>query len=125
MQGYLNTDLELSATFDLASLAGEFEKLGIHVLHAYESPEGIHNAIFEAAEEFDDPSATIDAILRAIESLSDEGKDAWRFCSERCIDVGYDCAEVERMSETEFPGEILSRISAAGASLRVTLYRSE
>lgn len=119
---YLNTDLDLIAANDLTELAAVFEANGIRPLHVTRGDDGLWYATFETDKQYAEPAPNIAAILGVVEALSPPLRSIWDGCSRREFDIGYDCGIEPWGFNQALSVELLERMSAAGASLRVTLY---
>ncbi len=123
---FLNTDVNLKARFDLKPLCNELEKLGFHstgdpirrgsewtavLEHDYSCKQG-------------EPAKLTEHILRSVESLEGEFREIWNRCLSRSFDMGFDFDGETFSSTFVVKPEHLERISAAGMSLMVTMYRN-
>lgn len=120
--GYLNTDLDLISADDLTALAAAFEAGRVPPLHVTRADDGRWYAIFDTDKEFDEPEANIAAMLAVVESLAPPLRSTWSGCSRREFNIGYDCGQEPWAFNQGLSAELLGRMAAAGASLRVTLY---
>jgi hypothetical protein len=119
---YLNTDLDLKSGHDLRGLAAAFDSHGIHPLHVTYGEDAKWHASFETAEHHDQPEANIAAMLAAIEALTEDMRTVWRECLLREFNLGYDCGAKPWAFNQGLSSQLLGRMAAAGASLRITLY---
>ena len=119
---YLNTDLDLTSPVDLAVLVSALEAAGLPPLHSARHEDGYWYATCETAEQFSEPEANIAAILALIEALPDGPRAIWSACTRRDLNVGYDCGAKPWAFNQALSSQLLGRIAAVGASLRVTLY---
>jgi hypothetical protein len=119
---YLNTDLDLASTDDLTALASALKTLGVFSLHVARGEDAQWHATFETDEHFDQADANIAAMITAVESLPEPLRAAWSRCSQREFNVGYDCGGEPWAFNQALSSELLGRMAAVGASLRVTLY---
>lgn len=124
---YLNTDLDLVSEYDLTGLAAAFEAGGVVALHTTLCEDGLWRATFEQNEEFTDehhhePALHISAMLYVIESLATPLRLTWDNCRLREFNLGYDCGDEPWAFNQGLSADLMGRIAAAGASLRVTLY---
>ncbi len=129
---YLNTDLDLTSPDDLTALAAFFEARGMWPLHCDHGGDGLWYATFEVndpspcgADPSHVPENTIAAMLSVVESLPEPLKRIWEACTRRQFDIGYDCGSKPWAFNQGLSGELLGRIAAVGASLRITLYPPE
>jgi hypothetical protein len=119
---YLNTDLDLRSAHDLTVLAATFEAAGVVPLHVGRGGDGLWHATFETDKQHAAPEPNIAAMLALVEALGPPLRSMWAGCSRREFNIGYDCgAEPWAFSQGLSP-ELLGRMAAAGASLRLTLY---
>lgn len=120
---YLNTDLDLSSTADLTELVDSLQSAGVRALHGVtHSDDGLWYALFETKEQRTDPESSIAHMLVAIESLSGPLRAIWDGCKLREFNIGYDCGEKPWAFNQGLSAAVLGRMSAAGASLRITMY---
>ena len=119
---YLNTDLDLTSASDLTALAAAFQAARVRALHVTQGEDGLWYACFETDHQHNEPEPTIAAMLVVIESLSPPLQSVWAGCSRREFNIGYDCGPEPWAYNQGLTAELLGRMAAAGASLRVTLY---
>ena len=119
---YINTDLDLVSSEDLSELVAAFEARGVFPLHLSSDPDGYWRTSLECETQYQEPEATIAAMLDVVESLSDHIHLQWQRCSKREFNVGYDCA-ADAVAHT-LSGVLIARLAAAGASLGITIYPS-
>ncbi|MGB3298885.1 MAG: hypothetical protein WBA76_11490 [Phormidesmis sp.] len=119
---YINTDLDLSSAEDLTELATALETAGLLVLYSARCEDGLWLAIFEAGEQYAEPEASIAEILTIVESLPPNLRAIWASCIYREFNIGYDCKDRPRMFNQTLSSQLLTRLSAADAALRITLY---
>ena len=119
---YLNTDLDLTSTEDLAALAAAFDVGGAPSLHVTCEAEAHWHATFETTVQFVAPEPNIAAMLAIVESLAPPLRSMWDGCSRREFNIGYDCGDEPWAFNQGLSVDLLRRMAAAGASLRVTLY---
>ena len=122
---YLNTDLELASPDDLSALAAALEAQAVVPLHLTRQADGLWYAAFETAEQHGEPEPNIAAMLAVVETLAEPLRAVWAGCVRREFDIGYDCGGGPGPFEHGLSSHLLSRIAAAGASLRLTLYPPE
>lgn len=119
---YLNTDLDLTSADDLTALANAFEASGVPPLHVTRGDDGLWYATFETEAQHAEPEANIAAMLAVVESCAEPLRSVWYGCIRREFNIGYDCGAEPWAFNQALSAELLGRIAAAGASLRVTLY---
>jgi hypothetical protein len=119
---YLNTDLDLTSADDLTALAAVFEAGGVFPLHVTRGEDGLWYATFEVLDQHTEPEPNIAALLAVVESLPGPLRLTWAGCSRREFNIGYDCGPEPWAFNQGLSAELLGRMAAAGASLRVTLY---
>jgi hypothetical protein len=119
---YLNTDLDLTSAEDPTALAAAFEVGGIPPLHVTQGADGLWYATFETSAQFAEPEPNIAAMLAIVESLALSLRSVWDGCTRREFNIGYECGAEPWAFDQGLPAELLGRMAAAGASLRVTLY---
>ncbi len=121
---YLNTDLDLASGEDLTALAGALAAQGVFPLHVTRADDDRWHATFETAEQHPEPEPNIAAMLAVLESLDPTLLGAWTSCTRREFNIGYDCGQQPWAFNQALTAELLGRMAAVGASLRVTLYPS-
>ena len=119
---YLNTDLDLTSADDLTALAAAFEAGELFPLHVTLGEDGKWYACFETEGQHTDPEPNIAAMLAVVEALAPPLQTVWAGCSRREFNIGYDCGLEPWAFNQGLSAELLGRMAAAGASLRVTLY---
>ncbi len=122
---YLNTDLDLISAGDLTALAVALEAGGVPPLHITRGEDGLWHASCETAEQFGEPEGNIAAILVVVESLGEGPRAGWSACTRREFNVGFDCGDKPWAYTQWLSNELLGRMAAVGASLRITLYPPE
>jgi hypothetical protein len=119
---YLNTDLDLIAPLDLTELVSALEHAGLPPLHSARREDGLWYATCETAEQFAEPEANIAAMLAVIEALPDGARAIWSACTRRELNIGFDCGAQPWAFNQALSNNLLGRLAAVGATLRVTLY---
>ncbi|MGC3972526.1 MAG: hypothetical protein QM775_35820 [Pirellulales bacterium] len=120
---YLNTDLMLTSPVDLRRLLEEFQVSGVYAMHDENlSDDGLWYASFETETQCHAPEDSIGKMLDAVETLTPVGRQLWDGCSRREFDIGFDCGAEPWAFNQGLSSQLLQRIAAAGASLRITLY---
>ena len=119
---YLNTDLDVTSAEDLTVLADALKVKEIFSLHVTRAEDRLWYAKFETEKNYDEPEKTITTMITAIEALEEPLRAIWNRCSQREFNMGYDCGSVPWAFEQGLSSELLCRIAALGASLRLTLY---
>lgn len=119
---YLNTDLDLTSAEDLTALAAGFEAAAMPPLHVAQGTDGLWLATFETDTQFTEPEPNIAAMLAIVEALAPPLRSVWNGCTRREFNLGYDCGTEPWAFNQGLSAELLGRMAAVGASLRVTLY---
>lgn len=119
---YLNTDLDLCSSEDLTPLATLFTLCGLWQNHLIQEEDGNWFAIFEAGCCGADPEQTITMLLDVIEALVPEYKAMWSRCTVKEFNIGYQCGTEPRPFTQGVSSEVVTRMAAVNASLRITLY---
>jgi hypothetical protein len=119
---YLNTDVDLASGEDLTALAAALEARGVFSLHVTRAEDGSWDARFETDADHTEPQASIAAMIAVVESLPAPLRTVWSGCTRREFNVGYDCGGKPWAFSQALSGQLLGRMAAAGASLRITLY---
>lgn len=119
---YLNTDLDLRSEEDLTPLATLFTSCGLWQNHLIQEEDGNWFAIFEAGCCGAEPEQTITMLLDVIEALAPEYKAIWSRCTVKEFNLGYQCGTEPRPFTQGVSSEVVARMAAVNASLRITLY---
>jgi hypothetical protein len=119
---YINTDLDLTSADDLTLLAAAFEAKEVSPLHVTRGEDGLWYTIFEVYDQHEEPEKAISTMLAVIESLEGSLKTVWAGCTRREFNIGYDCGSKPWAFNQGLSSQLLGRIAAVGASLRLTLY---
>src|SRR5207253_3144816 len=93
---YMNTDLDLVAPIDLATLATALTARGVFPLHVTQAKDGLWYAIFENDGDYsrlDLPENAISVMLDAIEAIDKRSRAVWSKCSLREFNIGYECGD--------------------------------
>ncbi len=122
---YLNTDLDLTSADDLTELVKVLEASRIPPLHVGRGKDGIWYATFETEDHYEEPEVNIESMIEVVESLSEHLQSIWLGCLCREFNIGYDCGNEPWAFNQRLSSHLLARISAVGASLRITLYPLE
>jgi len=119
---YLNTDLDLRSTDDLTELAAVFKSHRIYPLHVSKGEDGLWHATFEVLDQCTEPEPNIAEMVTAVESFTEPHLSMWRGCTLREFNIGYDCGAEPWAFNQGLSCELLGRMAAIGASLRLTIY---
>jgi hypothetical protein len=119
---YINTDLDLKSADDLAPLVAAFQAANVFALHVTLGDDGVWVAALETETQYDEPEPNIAALVAVAEALPDELRSAWARCTLRELNIGYDCGAHPWGFTQALAPELLRRVAALGASVRITLY---
>jgi hypothetical protein len=119
---YQITDLNLEAPRNLTPLADALVHRGLLTYHVHQRPDGWWSARLAPGEGFEDPNPNMAAMLTAIEALEEPARSLWAACTLREFDIGYQCGDEPREFNQQLTSDTLARITAAGATIRITLY---
>ena len=120
---FTNVDLVVSSDHDLAPLVENLEQRGLFCLDTRRENEKVVRATFETSEvEPTLTSAVVNLLLEA-EKLEGGLLDLWQH-SRRELNFGFTESLQEFSGEIHIPLEVLRLIADAGASMAVTMYRS-
>jgi len=119
---YLNADLDLISAEELTVLSEAFTAKGVSALSVRQADDGFWWATFETNEHYPKPEEAIDRMLAVVESLSKTLRAMWDGCKLREVNIGYDCGAEPWAFNQGLSALLLGRMSAAGLSLRVTIY---
>ena len=119
---YLNTDLDLTSVEDLSLLAEAFRARGVSPLHVTHREDGLWYATFEVDDQHGEPEPTISAMLAVVESLGESQRAVWSGCTRREFNIGYDFGSKPWAFNQGLSSQLLGRIAAVGAGVRITLY---
>lgn len=128
---YINTDLLLTAPFDLTSLAAvlapeNIPDAPVSCLHVGYSDNMGYQASFEA---FDldgihgTPEQSITVLLSAIEQLPETLQSMWRACSKKTFDIGYSSGVTPRHITSSLSLHTLARMQSLGIDVSITIYQ--
>lgn len=118
---YLNADLELCSTDELRALAGALNDGDMFTLHC--GHDGGHwSARLETNTAYPEPEPNINAILRAVDALSDSMRRVLAGCTRRQISIGYESGGQPHLVEHSLSAETLRRLAAADVSLTFAIY---
>jgi hypothetical protein len=121
---YLNTDLNLISAEDLTPLAVAFRAQGVSDVYLTPGEDGFWYTTFQVDDQHDEPEPAISAMLAVVESLGESLRAVWSGCTRREFNLGYDCGSKPWAFNQGLSSQLLGRIAAAEASLRITLYPS-
>lgn len=117
---YLNTDLELESFEDLTPIVKAF---GDDVINLYNGQGcGHFLATFEIAALDGGPDSMIQHFCMLAETLKSDEKERWDNCFKKIFDIGYECGDGPNRYSDEIREGTLKRVSALGASIRITVY---
>lgn len=119
---YLNTDLYLISANDLTPIAEIFKAHGILSLQLARAEDGLWYANIEWDDEHGPPESAIADMITVVESFDDLQRRIWLGCTRCEFDIGYDCGEKPWAFNQGLSTELLGRMAAVRASLRITLY---
>jgi len=119
---YLNTDLELTSLADLSALAVAFRTHGFWILRLTHHDDGLWYATFEILDQAEEPEPNISAMLAVVESLGESLRVVWSGCILREFNIGYEFGSKPWAFNQGQSSQLLGRIAAVGASMRITLY---
>lgn len=123
---FLNTNLVLRSRSDLRPLAARLESLRLFCLSAPERHGGVWRTVFDTNHVLTSPKRATTTLVRAAEKLAGEERAAWDRCLTREFDLGFEPAPGSFNSdEFTVDGKLISRISALGGSLRITIYQAD
>jgi hypothetical protein len=120
---YFNTDLDLVSAMDLTEIVDALKVRDVRALHVVPwGNDGGWHAMFETTRQFTEPELNIAAMLDVVELFSPPVRAAWDGCTLREFNIGYGCGDEPWAFNYGLSAMLLTRIAAAGASLRMTLY---
>jgi len=74
---------------------------------------------------YHEPDATIRALCKVVQGLSEPGKQLWRSAFRRTFDIGYAAHSDAAVCSAAIKPETLRRVAQLGADLVVTIYPAE
>ena len=120
---YLNTDLDLTSAQDLRALVAAFEAGGVFPLYGTRPDEDDQwDVRLETDEQYTTPEDNIAAMLSVVEGFDKPIRAIWTSCTKREFNIGYDCGAEPWAFNQGLSAELVRRMGAAGASLRLTMY---
>jgi hypothetical protein len=124
---YRNTDLVLTAGFDLRALGDVLEDGGLVLLHCQPDAAGTKwlASLETCTASEESPDETIGKLLDVIERLGESARETWLRCTQREFNIGYDCGVEPRSFETFVSAETIARMARLGISLGITIYPAE
>src|SRR5262245_24412557 len=112
---YLNTDLDLTSFEDLTALTSAFNLEHVSPLNVILGTDGLWNATFGTEESYSEPEPNIGAMLAVIESFGRRHQSAWKRCTQREFNIGYDCGDEPWAFNHRLSCDLLARIATIGA----------
>jgi hypothetical protein len=123
---FLNVDLEIESSSDLAPLAAELEP---DACALYCGPAAVgyllNLELNSRSADTDGPDERIHKLCQLVEALSPAGRQGWQSASRRTFDVGYDATTAHMAARFALRTDTLERIARMGATLTVTVYRAD
>ena len=119
---YLNTDLDLASAEDLHPLVDALQSAALFALSVTLGQDGRWYATLETEADHAEPETNIDSMLAAIEALDVVNRKRWDECTLREFNIGYDCGAEPWAFNQGLSPNLLGRMAAARAALRITLY---
>ena len=111
---------------DLTPLLAGLEAAGVYPLHSWPAEgDGLWYATLTTDEQYEEPEATIGAMLDAVEALSAGLARRWRGATLREFNIGYRCGFSPWAFNQGLKVETLRRLARARGTLRFTLYPPE
>lgn len=117
---FLNVDLELVATFDLAPLLEHFNPTTFTLRDSVD--DGRRTVWLELGA---DPKDTDGAILRyamLVESLPSDIRQLWDECEDRCLNVGIQSGLTPHASAFRISPDAIAKLGTIAARLEITVY---
>jgi len=120
---FLNLDLELEASSDLAFIAERFSQRA-HVLYCGEVPGGYRLSVEPVIDGAlsNDPVACTEYFLGLLEGLPQDCVALLQKCSSRVFDYGFDGGLEANPYHTSISSKHLARMANLGIEFRVTIY---
>jgi hypothetical protein len=116
----LNTDLELSADFNLRRLIDAMKESGVYLLNEETLSSGC--AVFESCLHSITAAETISSLVGVIEALPADARTAFDRCTSRIFDIGYRSGFEPASISSNLPVPLLQRIADLKASVSITIY---
>ena len=117
---FLNLDLMLRSSSDLAPLAEHF---GEHVIVLYNGEaEGAFLLALEASMDRQSPEELIGYFLRLVDALPAEQRAIWDRCSSRTFDFGFQAGCNASPGQLKIEPAVLAMLAERGVTVEVTLY---
>jgi hypothetical protein len=121
MTQYLNTDLVIVGE-NLKLLDQAFREAGLSPLGIIPDEPGVFNMGYETGHQYNDPQPNIEAFLSVLERLDGVALQIWNACEHREFDIGYECSSSQRKIKHSLSPELLRRVMALNAALKITVY---
>src|SRR5205823_4441995 len=109
---------EAGGVFSLHTVAAD----GVRKMHEFRGDDGLWHVTFETEDQHGEPEPNIAAMLDVIEPLAEPLRSVWAGCLLREFNIGYECGLEPSAFNQGLSAELLGRMAAVGASLRITLY---
>lgn len=119
---YRCTDLCLTAEAPQEALSKALADLGLHLMWTELGEDGRWRATIKALGQYDGPQVEIEEMLAVVEKLPAEMRAVWDGCSQREMNLGYDCGDEPWSFQHSLSNETVRRLAAVGVELAWTLY---
>jgi hypothetical protein len=121
MTQYINTDLVISGE-NLQALDKAFKALGLVALGTIPDGPDVFNMGYETEHQHHDPEPNIEVFLSVLVGLDEAALRVWNACERREFDIGYKCGSTPIIINHTLSPELLRRVTAVNAALRITVY---
>jgi len=120
---FLNLDLELESSSDLAPLVNSLGSK-VFVLYCGPTEGGFRLAVEPVIEGAlnGDPAACTGHMLRVLEGLAPQSAALWQACSSRTFDFGFDGGLEATPLQVDIDADHLARMVRLGIAVRITVY---
>jgi hypothetical protein len=120
---FLNVDLELVATFDLAPLLEQFASATFTLRDSVE--DGRRTVWLELEVDPKDPDDAIFRYAMLVESLPSHIRRLWDESEDRCLNVGIESGLTPHAGAFPISTEAIAKLAAIAARLEITLYSAD
>jgi len=128
---FINADLEITSTEDLAPISAAFARLGdrFFELHCGDMGTGVFFARFEIhleplvySPELNTAEAKIEGFCDSIAELPESAREIWDRAQKRVIDLGYASGNHCPVFHDFLSAPLLNRMQALGIDLALSIY---
>ena len=113
---FLNVDLDLESRAGLADLLAALEP---HVIVLYSTAR---RASVELAQQPRSAEEAVGRVIRLVQTLGAKGRQAWRQCSKRVLNIGLQAGESPDQFVVPLSAQVMQEVGRASLGLAITVY---